>query len=67
MQLTMLASAVALAASTGQIADAPDRLISAHGIEIVSDGRVFVLFAALNGLGYSDETQRKGPPLRAPA
>lgn len=46
--------------------DAPDRLFTTHGVEIRSDERVFVLFAALNGLGYSEETERKGPPLRAP-
>lgn len=63
---TTLTLALALAAPTGQIADAPDRLISAHGIELSNDGRVFVLFAALNGLGYSDESNRKGPPLEAP-
>jgi hypothetical protein len=47
-------------------ADAPDRLISPHGVEQVMDEEVFVLFAALNALGYSEETERKGPPLRAP-
>lgn len=58
--------ALALSAPVGQIAEAPDRLITPQGIELVSDGRVFVLFAALNGLGYSEETQRKGLPLAAP-
>lgn len=62
----LIASSMALALSAGQIADAPDRLISKHGVELSNDGRVFVLFAALNGLGYSDETKRKGPPLSAP-
>jgi hypothetical protein len=52
--------------SSGQIADAPDRLITPQGVELVNDPRVFVLFAALNGLGFSDESERKGPPLRAP-
>src|SRR5579864_1523492 len=47
-------------------ADAPDRLITEQGLELRSDERVFVLFAALNALGYSEETERKGPPLRAP-
>lgn len=55
-----------LALQAGQIAEAPDALISAHGIELSSDGRVFMLYAALNGLGYSDETERKKPPLRSP-
>ena len=63
---SMIAGALALAVSAGQVADAPDRLISGHGIEISNDGRVFVLFAALNGLGYSAEKKRKGPPLEAP-
>lgn len=58
--------ALALSAPVGQIAEAPDRLITPYGVDLVSDGRVFVLFAALNGLGYSEETQRKGPPLAAP-
>jgi hypothetical protein len=55
-----------LGSSLGQLKDAPDRLISPHGVELVTDGRVFLLFAALNGLGYSEETESKGPPLRAP-
>lgn len=63
---TILTGALALGAATGQISDAPDRLITPHGVELSSDGRVFVLFAALNALGYSDESERKGPPLRAP-
>lgn len=58
--------ALGLSAPVGQIADAPDRLITPQGVELSSDGRVFVLFAALNGLGFSEETQRKGPPLAAP-
>lgn len=58
--------ALALSAPVGQIAEAPDRLVTPYGVELSSDGRVFVLFAALNGLGYSEETQRKGPPLAAP-
>ncbi len=61
----LIVSALAMT-PVGQIADAPDRLISKHGVELSNDGRVFVLFAALNGLGYSDETKRKGPPLSAP-
>lgn len=65
MLSSILAGALALTPA-GQIADAPDRLITAHGVELSSDGRVFVLFAALNALGYSDESERKGPPLRAP-
>ena len=47
-------------------ADAPDRLISQHGVELVANEQVFVLFAALNAAGYSEESERKGPPLRAP-
>lgn len=47
-------------------ADAPDRLITAHGVELRADEDVFLLFAALNAAGYSEETKRKGPPLRAP-
>lgn len=57
--------AIALPSATGG-ADAADRLITKDGVELRSDERVFVLFAALNGLGYSEESQRKGPPLRAP-
>jgi hypothetical protein len=63
--LVLSALLTTLPTSTG-IIDAPDKLITAHGVEIRSDERVFVLFAALNGLGFSEETQRKGPPLRAP-
>ncbi|MBI4820104.1 MAG: hypothetical protein HY791_27765 [Deltaproteobacteria bacterium] len=54
-----------LAVSTAQLG-APDRLITKHGVELSADGRVFVLFAGLNGLGYSQETEHKGPPLSAP-
>ena len=43
--------ALALSAPVGQIAEAPDRLVTPYGVELTSDGRVFVLFAALNGLG----------------
>ncbi len=46
--------------------DAPDRLITAHGVELRADEDVFLLFAALNAAGYTEETRRKGPPLRAP-
>lgn len=46
--------------------DAPDRLITQHGVELRADEQVFLLFAALNAAGYSEETNRKGPPLRAP-
>ncbi|MCA9552235.1 MAG: hypothetical protein KC933_19510 [Myxococcales bacterium] len=47
-------------------ADAPIRLITEHGVELRADEQVFVLFAALNAAGYSEESNRKGPPLRAP-
>ena len=47
-------------------ADAPIRLITEHGVELRADEHVFVLFAALNSAGYSEESNRKGPPLRAP-
>lgn len=66
MALTFLASLASLGLVVAQIGDAPDRLITAHGVEISNDGRVFVLFSALNALGYSVETERKGPPLEAP-
>lgn len=66
MASTILATLITAGLAAGQIGDAPDRLITQHGVDIASDGRVFVLFAALNALGYSVETQRKGPPLEAP-
>lgn len=67
MPTALVASALALILPTSSgVTDAPDKLITAQGVEIRSDERVFVLFAALNGLGFSEETQRKGPPLRAP-
>ncbi|MCK6551475.1 hypothetical protein L6R52_36905 [Myxococcota bacterium] len=68
----MLSAALVLGAlqlalpSAAQGADAPDKLFTLQGVELRSDERVFVLFAALNGLGYAEETERKGPPLRAP-
>lgn len=46
--------------------DAPTKLITEHGVELRADEDVFVLFAALNAAGYGEETERKGPPLRAP-
>ncbi len=63
---SLIAPTFALAVGTAQIGDAPDRLVTPQGVELVSDGRVFVLYAALNGLGFSEETERKGPPLAAP-
>lgn len=62
----LTASFLTFSLSTGQVLEAPDRLISKHGIELINDGRVFLLFAGLNGLGYSKETLRQGPPLEAP-
>ncbi len=62
---TLLALAVlTLAPSATQ--DAPTKLITDHGVELRADEDVFVLFAALNAAGYAEETERKGPPLRAP-
>lgn len=46
--------------------DAPDRLLSTHGVELRADENVFLLFSALNVAGYAEESERKGPPLRAP-
>ncbi|MFO0725060.1 MAG: hypothetical protein U1E65_14870 [Myxococcota bacterium] len=63
---SFIAASVSLACGVGQLQDAPSRLITPQGVEIVADGRLFVLFAALNGLGYSEETEKKGPPLSAP-
>ena|GEM_PF-3721115 len=60
------AGLLSLSLTIGQIQETPDRLVSSHGIEFVNDGRVFLLFAGLNGLGYSKETLRQGPPLEAP-
>ena len=66
MALIHLAATLSAGLGAAQIGDAPDRLITSHGVEIANDGRVFVLFSALNALGYSVETERKGPPLEAP-
>lgn len=66
MASTLITSLLCAGLGAAQIGDAPDRLITMHGVDIASDGRVFVLFAALNALGYSVETERKGPPLEAP-
>lgn len=46
--------------------DAPMTLLTDHGVELVADEQVFLLFAALNGAGYAEEPRRKGPPLNAP-
>ena len=66
MFAVVTASLLTFSLGTGQIQETPDRIISGHGLELVNDGRVFLLFASLNGLGYSKETLRKGPPLEAP-
>lgn len=63
---TLALSGLLLALSAAPGEDAPDRLITRHGVELRSEERVFLLFSALNALGYAEETQRKGPPLRAP-
>lgn len=62
LTLTAFTAATVLPAAT----DAPVRLITKHGVELRADEDVFMLFAALNALGYGEETRRKGPPLRAP-
>lgn len=46
--------------------DAPDRIISQYGVDMLEDEQIFTLFSALNAAGYSDESKRKGPPLNAP-
>ncbi len=63
---SLLVATLGLGAGVAQLQDAPGRLITPQGVEIQADGRLFVLFAGLNGLGYSEETERKGPPLSAP-
>lgn len=65
MICTVTLTAIAALAPAAPV-DAPDRLITAHGVELRADENVFLLFAALNAAGYSEETNRKGPPLRAP-
>ena len=57
---------VCLSAIAASASDAPDRLLTRQGVDIVLDEDVFALFAALNAAGYSEETERKGPPLVAP-
>ena len=61
LALTALTLALPAAAQ-----DAPDRLFTSHGVELRADENVFLLFAALNAAGYAEESERKGPPLRAP-
>ncbi len=62
----MTLSAITMALPTATTVDAPMRLVTDHGVELRADEQVFLLFAALNALGYAEETERKGPPLRAP-
>lgn len=66
MPTTPALAALVLTLHAGLLQDAPDRVISTQGVELRNDERVFTLFAALNGLGFAEETARKGPPLRAP-
>lgn len=61
--VTLLALASAL---TGAPGDAPLRLLTPEGVDIVADEQVFLLFAAMNGAGYAEESARQGPPLLAP-
>ncbi len=64
--LSVLSLTSALVAASPANADAPDRLITQQGVELRADEDVFVLYAALNALGYGEETRHKGPPLKAP-
>jgi hypothetical protein len=65
--VTVAVSALTLSLpAAASAADAPLSVITEQGLELRADERVFVLFAALNAAGYADETERKGPPLRAP-
>ena len=57
---------LAAAPEEARPADAPMRLLTAHGVELTADQQIFALFAALNVAGYSDESRRGGPPLHAP-
>src|SRR3954469_21109179 len=41
-------------------------LYTEDGVEIGVDGRVFAVFAMLNGLGFDDDTQRGPAPLHRP-
>ncbi|MEM7677401.1 MAG: hypothetical protein AAF449_15490, partial [Myxococcota bacterium] len=64
--IALTAFALALPTAAQATEDTPDRLFTMHGVELRVDEDVFVLFAALNAAGYAEETERKGPPLRAP-
>lgn len=65
--MTLSLSVLALASTlTGAPADAPLRLLTQEGVDIVADEQVFLLFAAMNGAGYAEESARQGPPLLAP-
>ena len=65
--LAIAVSSIALATlSVAAQGDAPERLLTRQGVDIVANEDVFALFAALNAAGYSEETEREGPPLGAP-
>lgn len=59
---TVLATLTSAAAPN----EAPMVLITDHGVELQANERVFLLFAALNAAGYSEEPKHEGPPLNAP-
>jgi hypothetical protein len=55
-----------MAAVLGVYEDAPMKLYTESGVELRMDERVYTLFAALNAAGFSEESNRRGPPLNAP-
>ena len=63
--LTAVLTTLCLGAPLQSI-EAPMLMVTDHGLELASSERIFVLFAALNAAGYSEEPKRKGPPLDAP-
>ncbi|MEM6368357.1 MAG: hypothetical protein AAGD10_16100 [Myxococcota bacterium] len=59
----LLTLPLALAAA---VEDAPTKIFTESGVEIRLQEEVFQLFAALNAAGYSEESERRAPPLSAP-
>lgn len=65
-KLLVVALALSSSASSSAQAQWSQSLYTEDGVEIGVDGRVFALFAMLNGLGFDDDTVRGPAPVHKP-
>lgn len=66
MRFAPVVVALALTTSAPAFAQWSQALYTEDGVEIGVDGRVFALFAMLNGLGFDDDTVRGPAPVKKP-